>query len=42
MEGLLFLGKQLRRLVSLILFGVLIYMACVRIHDWWYGYGDLF
>jgi hypothetical protein len=27
---------------GLILFGVLGYMASVRIYDWWMGYGDLF
>ena len=27
---------------ALVLFGILGYMACIRIYDWWNGYGDLF
>jgi hypothetical protein len=27
---------------GLILFGILGYMACIRIYDWWNGYGEVF
>jgi hypothetical protein len=27
---------------ALLLFGILGYMACIRIYDWWNGYADLF
>lgn len=29
-------------MVGLVLFGILGYMACVRIYDYWNGYGELF
>jgi hypothetical protein len=28
--------------IVLAFFAIGIYMACVRIYDWWNGYGDLF
>lgn len=27
---------------GLVLFAILGYMASIRLHDWWMGYGDLF
>ena len=27
---------------GLVLFGILGYMASIRIYDWWNGYGELF
>ena len=29
-------------MAGLVLFGILGYMACVRIYDLWNGYGELF
>ena len=29
-------------MAGLFLFGILGYMACIRIYDWLNGYGDLF
>jgi hypothetical protein len=29
-------------MAGLVLFGVLGYIACIRIYDWWNGYGELF
>jgi len=29
-------------MAGLVLFGILGYMACVRIYDWWNGFGELF
>jgi hypothetical protein len=29
-------------MAGLVLFAILGYMACVRIYDWWNGYGELF
>jgi hypothetical protein len=29
-------------MAGMILFGILGYMAYIRIYDWWNGYGDLF
>lgn len=29
-------------MAGFILFGFLGYMACIRIYDWWNGYGELF
>ena len=29
-------------MAALVLFAILGYMACVRIYDWWNGYGELF
>jgi hypothetical protein len=29
-------------MLALVLFGILGYMACIRIYDWWNGYADLF
>jgi len=29
-------------MAGLVLFAVLGYMACIRVYDWYNGYGDLF
>lgn len=29
-------------MAGLVLFGILGYMACIRIYDWMNGYGELF
>ena len=29
-------------MAGLVLFGILGYMTCIRIYDWWNGYGELF
>lgn len=29
-------------MAALVLFSILGYMACIRIYDWWNGYGELF
>ena len=29
-------------MAGLVLFALLGYMACIRIYDWWNGYGELF
>ena len=29
-------------MAALVLFAILGYMACIRIYDWWNGYGELF
>jgi hypothetical protein len=29
-------------MAGLLLFALLGYMACIRIYDWWNGYGELF
>ena len=29
-------------MAGLVLFGILGYMASIRIYDWWNGYADLF
>jgi hypothetical protein len=29
-------------MAGLVLFAILGYMACIRIYDWWNGYGELF